>query len=413
MSSPRGSDRAIIATTATVSRAYDGVARDARPLRAAREHGRCLRRWRGAASSRAARARSWSPTAPACAGDRATGSRPRGRRRLRRAARAAPRGPPGAVARRGRRGGRAGLRRRAARARGAPRRAWSRWPWTASWSRRPARLGRRRRRRRPAPVGRRARAARRGDGEPPRPRPARPRALVEHDPRGPRRGWSAWSRSTSRPGTSTRPTSPSASSCRGRRAAWRLYAALRHDQPRAVRRLPARGRARDRVRVAGAAADVVDGPRDHAPPGRHAPALRRPGADRALAAELLPEREGARRAPDARGPGPQRPRPGGGHRQRRRGRADGRRGAVARAPHRLQRDRAPAPGGATPSTRWPRSSRAAPSPACPRSAAWRSSTGWSRSPRGFYTGALFYVDAVRPPRRQHPDPLRGGGRRAG
>ena len=33
-------------------------------------------------------------------------------------------------------------------------------------------------------------------------------------------------------------------------------------------------------------------------------------------------------------------------------------------------------------------------------------------PRGFYTGALFYVDAVRTPGREHPDPLRGGARAA-
>ena len=34
-------------------------------------------------------------------------------------------------------------------------------------------------------------------------------------------------------------------------------------------------------------------------------------------------------------------------------------------------------------------------------------------PRGFYTGALFYLTPSGPPRRQHPHPLRGGGRRAG
>ena len=72
-------------------------------------------------------------------------------------------------------------------------------------------------------------------------------------------------------------------------------------------------------------------------------------------------------------------------------RADGGGGAVARAPHRVQRDRAAARRAPIPSTRWPPSSPAGPSPACPRSAAWRSSTRWSRSPRGFYTGALFYL----------------------
>ena len=88
------------------------------------------------------------------------------------------------------------------------------------------------------------------------------------------------------------------------------------DQPGAVRRLPARGRAGDRVRVAGAAAERRRRPRDHAPAGRHAPALRRPPRRPRARRRAAAEREGAGRAPDAGGPRPQRPRPGGGHRQR-------------------------------------------------------------------------------------------------
>ena len=80
----------------------------------------------------------------------------------------------------------------------------------------------------------------------------------------------------------------------------------------------------------------VDGPaRRAAPDRRHPAAGGHREADRERARGAAGRREGARRARDARGPGPQRPGPRVRVRQRHGRRADGRRDLLARAPHRL------------------------------------------------------------------------------
>ena len=160
---------------------------------------------------------------------------------------------------------------------GRRRRSSSPWPSIASWSRRTARS--------PATAATTGRARGSTRSSPPAvhagraaARPARPRPLVEPHPRRARGASCCVVQEHIAAGDIYQANLSQRFACRGPRAAWRLYAAPAADQPRAVRRLPARGRARDRVRLAGAAAERGRRPRHHAAHRRHAPALRRPRA---------------------------------------------------------------------------------------------------------------------------------------
>ena len=120
------------------------------------------------------------------------------------------------------------------------------------------------------------------------------------------------------------------------------------------------------------------GPRHAAPDRRHPPARRRPGAGRAAGRRTAGRPQGARRAPDAGRPRPQRPGP-----DQRAGLGGGRglhggRALQPRDAHRLDGDRRPGRGQDRLRRGHRRPSRPAPCPAPRSRAPWRSSRRTSR-----------------------------------